>query len=527
MAKKTVGDKELLKAVKRFGGYRKVAAELGIAYQTVKNRMSAINKLMGEAEIDKKTSKALASAIRADNSKVQRYIITSAQNATPINQRFWGAIKQFANYYDAQIIVMPFRYRNPTSIWTQNNITDDWWASELRPFLMDERVSLDCGLILMADMKIQPTATQPLSGLDTISGNKSAIFPHPKVQLKTVPTPSQSLIPKILATTGAVTELNYTDSKSGKKGEHFHCMSATVVEVSEKGVFHIRQAHADKDGSFIDLDKLFTPKAVFDAKPALGLATGDTHAIFVDEEVVRATYLEENSIVNRLKPKYLVWHDLLDFYARNHHNRNDPFINFAVHHSKMGNVEEEVKKTLALVDRCSPVFCTNVVVRSNHDEALDRWIKESDWRDDPENAKFYLKTALAIIENMDYTHGRPASVDPFEFWAREYLSCYGRTEFLKRDQAKMIGGNEVSNHGDHGPNGARGSIKAFTKVGYPMVIGHGHSPGIEEDIYQNGVSCNLNMGYNRGPSSWLHTHTVIYANGKRSLIHVIKGEYCA
>lgn len=525
MAKLKVSDKELVAAVKRFGGYRKVAENLGIAYQTVKNRMSAINKRLGEAEVDKETSSALAASIRHDKSKVQRYIITSAQNATPVNKKFWKSIKQFERYHDAQVIVMPFRYRNPTSLWSENNITDDWWDPCLRSHLMNDRVSLPCGLILMGDMKIQPTATNPLSGLDTVTGSKSAILGHPRVQMTTVPTPSKSL-PKILLTTGACTERNYTESKAGKKGEHFHSMSATIVEVVGKN-FHIRQAHATASGEFIDLDMCYKPESVEPAPRALGLVTGDTHAVFVDESVVQATYLAENSIVKRLKPRNLVWHDLLEFYCRNHHHRGNTLVNYAIHHSGMGNVEKEVIGAYELIDRCTPEDTNNIVVRSNHDEALDRWIKEGDWKTDPENSVFYLETALALLKNMDYTGGRPATIDPLAYWAKDHLKCFDKTQFLKRDQSKMLGPVEVSSHGDQGPNGARGSRKSFTKVGSQMIIGHSHSPGIEEGVYQTGISCNLNMGYNKGPSSWLHTHAVIYANGKRSLINVINGSYCA
>ena len=118
------------------------------------------------------------------------------------------------------------------------------------------------------------------------------------------------------------------------------------------------------------------------------------------------------------------------------------------------------------------------------------------------------------------------SVDPFELVAREHLK-HADVRFLRRDESCVIGDVEVSYHGDQGPNGARGSRRAFTRIGVKVTIGHSHSPGIEEGVYQVGVSAKLDMGYNRGPSSWLHTHCVTYANGKRTLINVIDGQWRA
>lgn len=91
----------------------------------------------------------------------------------------------------------------------------------------------------------------------------------------------------------------------------------------------------------------------------------------------------------------------------------------------------------------------------------------------------------------------------------------------------MVHGIEVGSHGHVGPNGSRGSVKSQARIGMKSVIGHSHSPGIRDGAYQVGTSSRLNLEYVRGPSSWLHTHCVIYANGKRTLINIINGEWRA
>ncbi len=75
-----------------------------------------------------------------------------------------------------------------------------------------------------------------------------------------------------------------------------------------------------------------------------------------------------------------------------------------------------------------------------------------------------------------------------------------------------------------GPNGARGNIKAFAKMGRKCIIGHGHGAGQHEGAMQVGVMGNLDMGYNVGPSNWSHTYALVYPNGKRTLVTIWNGK---
>jgi hypothetical protein len=93
-------------------------------------------------------------------------------------------------------------------------------------------------------------------------------------------------------------------------------------------------------------------------------------------------------------------------------------------------------------------------------------------------------------------------------------------------EGSNIKGIQMDLHGDKGPNGARGSIKNLRRVGCRVMIGHSHSPGFNEGAMQVGTSSRLQLEYNHGGvSGWLHTHGVVYANGKRQLITIINGKY--
>ncbi|KKL64446.1 hypothetical protein LCGC14_2164940, partial [marine sediment metagenome] len=121
-------------------------------------------------------------------------------------------------------------------------------------YLYEQKRKLNRNLIVRADVKTQPTAGDPLTGMEGMTQGESGIFGHTKLRLKCVATP-QDKMPKILTTTGACTVSNYTDSTAGKKGEHHHVLGAVVVEIKNDKVFHIYHINARKsDGAFIFLD---------------------------------------------------------------------------------------------------------------------------------------------------------------------------------------------------------------------------------------------------------------------------------
>lgn len=467
-------------------------------------------------------NRAVRKAVRAAG--VKRFVITSAQNATPVNRAFLNSLLHYCNHNDATLIVIPYRYRNVTSVWSEHAERDDWWASEIVPYLSDQRVDLNKNLVLLADIKTQPTAVSPLSGFETLTGGKSAIIGHPKLELVTIPTPQHSL-PKILTTTGAVTLDNYTPTKAGKKGEHHHTYGAAVVEIVGSK-FHLRQINAVRDGSFIDLTTEYRPDGVLDAGRAAAVILGDLHCRFVDPGVVKATFDAKDSIVRTLKPEHIVYHDIMDFHSQNHHHQGKVFINLAKYQARKHNVEAEIDEVAEFVGKRAG-DAKVIFVPSNHPDALARWIEEANWKSDPENAEFYLETALQMVKAARMTDSGTETLDPFAHWMRRKLGSNDRYVFLRRDQSFAIAGIEVGYHGDRGPNGARGNIGGFGKIGAKTVIGHSHTPGIKDGVYQVGTSSRLRLEYNSGPSSWLHTHAVVYANGKRSLISVIGGEWRA
>ena len=474
--------------------------------------------------IDTATVKKLHRKLKFDKRDVKRYVITSAQNATPINKAFFASLLTYCKHKNAQLVVIPYRYKNPTAIWSKKANSDDWWAPELAPYILDQRWEINRHLVVLGDIKTQPTASSPLQGFETISGSRSAIIGHPKLELKTVATPGHKL-PKIITTTGAVTVMNYLQTKAGKKGEHHHTFGACVLE-QEGELFHMRQINAIRNGSFMDMEWEYSGDDYKRVPRAAALVMGDTHVKFVDPQVVKATF-GNGGIIDSLKPEVLVWHDVFDCYSGSHHDRDKAVINYVKHHSGAGNVSRELMECFTFMDEHTPAHTKNVVVPSNHpNDHLWRWVNDTDPKKDPENAIFWAQSYVAMCQLSRMGTGGASTLDIFSYWGKQWLK-HQDTVFLHQDESFFMLGVEMGFHGHVGPNGARGTRKAFGKIGVKTFIGHAHSPGIEDGVYQVGTSSRLRLSYNRGPSSWLHTHGLLYKNGKRTLINIIDGRYKA
>jgi hypothetical protein len=131
-----------------------------------------------------------------------------------------------------------------------------------------------------------------------------------------------------------------------------------------------------------------------------------------------------------------------------------------------------------------------------------------------------------MLEKTSFGTSGAVYPNPFELYCSDTFSKEKlKVEFLIRNVSHKIKDIEVGLHGDKGQNGSRGSRKQLSSLPSKTIIGHSHSPGIEKGCYQVGTSSYLKLEYNSGPSSWLQTHCIIYKNGKRQLINIIKGKW--
>ena len=444
----------------------------------------------------------------------KRLIVTAAQNNTSVDIDFVRSLETFRANNDSNMIVIPIKYRTVNS---QEDPTVDVYDDEISPYLCENTIEFpDYNLRIYAGLKIQATAENPLSGLDPLSKGWSIIVGHAQVQLRTLPNLNKQ-ISDIITTTGAITEKNYSKTKLGEKANFNHSLSAVLIEFDE-GHYHLRHLNYDPETkSFFDIDTEYRSDGTVRTAPAEALITGDEHAIFRDPDVEKFTYSDKDSIVNTIKPKYIIRHDVLDSYSISHHHKKNVFTQYAKWQSGMNSIEDELRKTVEYLNSTTPTFSTSVIVQSNHNEHLLRWLNEVDIKAEPWNAKIYHYLMYNMLEQTSMGESGTEHPDPFELVAKPWLN--GNIQFASRNGLK-IKGIEVGSHGDIGINGGRGSAIGFSRIPDKMIVGHSHSPQIQKGCYVVGTSSKLALEYNRGASSWHHAHVIIHPNGKRQLIFI-------
>ncbi len=451
----------------------------------------------------------------------KRFLITSAQNNTDVHQGFLASLKQAAEFYKAEIVVIPYRYKNPTSQAENHSTALDYeWADELQPYLHNVRKKLNDNLILCADVKTQPTATHPLSSLEGMTGAESCIIGHPKMQFKAIAVPSGKY-PKILTTTGACTVRDYSDTKAGAIGKFHHFLGAIIVEVVNNREFHVRQINANRqDGSFTDWAHCFTPTGVTKAPRAKSLRCGDTHVRVTCPDVDAATF-GKNGIVEQLDPETLIFDDVFDGETVNPHEEGDLFLVAARAKEHRTDVRAELQQVVEFLN--ARAGNRNVViVDSNHHDFLRRWVVKTLNRGchDPRNVRLFAESVVHMYDTALMTPGGAEYGDPFQYWMKK-MGLKANIRCLERDESFVIMGVENGLHGNDGPNGAKGSVQNLSKLGVRVNSGHGHTPAIEGGHYRSGTSTPRRQSYHRGPNSNLNTHILQYANGARCLVTII------
>lgn len=462
------------------------------------------NKLEGTKEFQE-------AKIKKTHKKSTRFLITYAQNQTAVDNNMLKSMQTYAEAIDAEILVIAGRYENPTSFSNPDKVKDkEHWAKEVTPYLTANRHDIAKYVSILGNIKTQPTATYPLSGLQGIAGERTAIVGHPKMHLQSLPVlegrPSQ-----ILLTTGAITYPNYSDTSAGAKGDSKHKMGFVVLELDNNDQFYVRQVEVMPNGSFMDLVYHVDGDEFSNIDSCSAYIMGDTHTRFLDKEV---HHVRMNKLVAKLTPELFVQHDVMDSDSISHHSRKDPFLMFEKLQKGDNLIRREIDETLEFLHTLEDYKV--VVVRSNHCDFTDRYLRDVDWKKDLPNALEYLEFSKVRLEGK-----APNGILPYliEKEFGDKINCLGRDESL------IHNGFELAHHGDIGVSGSRGSLRQFAKMSTPCVIGHSHTPARIDDAFQVGVATVLRLGYNQGASSWLNSDVILHKNGKAQHVIFINNEF--
>lgn len=445
-----------------------------------------------------------------------RFIITWGQNNTKVHKGFYQNMEAYAAEIDADIHIILGRYKNPTSLSAVSE--DEVWVEEIGRYGDANRHDIHKYVSIMSDVKVQPTAINPMSGMQGMSGINSCIFGSPKVQMEMISV-LEGNKPKMMLSTGSVTVKNYTDSKAGKKGEFHHTLGFCVVEIKDKDTFFVRQVTADdKTGNFTDLFYKAEGGNISRIDTIEAIVLGDLHFGHHDQDVIDTTL----DFMDKIKPNHVILHDVFDGDSISHHQMKDPFIQYG---KEIAGTNDLGKELDGLMEGLKPFekFSNVVIVRSNHDDFLDRWLKNEDWKKQPtfKNSRLYMQLSDILLEQYGTSPMKIDGVIP-ALIKRKYPNFI---TLGRNSSYKVKGGWELGQHGDIGSNGSRGSLLQFRQLNTKIVVGHYHSPGRKDGAMAVGTSTKLRVGYNNGPSTWLQSHVIIHSDGRAQHINFINGEF--
>lgn len=443
----------------------------------------------------------------------QRFVVTSAQNNTKINTKFFKSLIKYCEVNHARLIIVPSKYVLDTH--------QVKWDAILLKYMVTENVMLSKKLRLLAGINLLPTLDNPLNGLDSLSKGDSLIIGHQQLAMRSLAV-NMTDSATILTTTGSITYPNASVTKAGLKSDFNHSFSAIVIE-KEKDIFHYRTLNADSTGGFYDIAGYYSPDKFKPEAKVDAIVLGDTHAIFIDKQVKSNTFTNKSSIVNTLKPELIFHGDLLDCFSISHHHDKNFLARYGKHLSGMNDLEHELKNSLKLLKDTTPEFSKLIMVASNHNDHLYQWLNNADPKKDPVNAKIYHYLMYLLMDSAKISKEGITHYDnPFEIWMKLNVGDLN-IDFMPRNSSYKLHGIEMSLHGDQGVSGARGSSTSFAKLAHKNIVGHSHAACIEKGSYMVGTSSIKNLEYVSGLSRWTHTHCIIYANGKRQLLNIVDG----
>ena len=428
------------------------------------------------------------------------YLVFSVQNNAPLCAPALATAKMLAASLNAELLPVACSYMINPSDEADHMII----KTEAAPLWIGDDNSL---LILSGD--VIPTAKKPISNARLMSGDRLlTVLPHPKQQAESLPR-AKGMPERWAVTTGTLCQPRYKAGRAGSEASADHIIGFTVIH--EDGSFDQVQLDTNGFGFYrgLPINEYGFADPVGDAV----IVAGDIHAEKLDDiEMERLIRLAGETLAG-----HVVLHDLLDFTSRNHHNRGSGlFLASQIGRTVADDVADAGSVISKLLDQTDAQI---VIVNSNHDRALDRWLEEADPRQDPVNLPLWCDLQKPRYQTA--LDGGKDNQIPLERALR--LVCkhlnFDRITFLNRDESFMVHGVELANHGDVGINGSRGGYTAFERLGGSYVIGHSHS-GYKNGkrVAVSGVTGSFDMGYNVGASSWSHSHIVVCKDGSMQII---------
>jgi len=457
-------------------------------------------------------------------SEVERktYVVTSAQALGEYDSRrghlkgapntnLLSGLEAYCQRYNAERIIFPMKGKDVR----EEEMHPELAGRKELVYPEKRRRNLNSNVAL-SDMIVPPQNIDPATGRDRfVQGETSLIYASPKQRLKVVPSSNYKL-PKLLATTGAVTHPNYNEENHrGNVAARDHTYGAIVVEVIDSQNYNLRHIRAQVDGQFVDMGLKFNGLQKPTKTKIEALVLGDIHLGDHDPSTIKANY----EMIDFFKPRRLFLHDLVNGHSINPHEKDN--LLSRVQEFEKGRLDlggelklayEEIINLSKAVGKGGEVY----MVHSNHGFFLNRYLERGQFLKEPWNAKLALELALKMTKGED----------PVEAGLKKMGKIPSNIKFLKKSDDVKVWGWQLASHGHKGISGARGSVRSRELAYGKSITGHTHAPEILRNTIIVGTSTKLELPYTEGGSnSWLPANAVLYQGGLVQLIPVINGKW--
>lgn len=492
----------------------------GISWDTVRSQFGGMEALKEKArEFSPKSFERVIDPDHFDNdafnalkqkcAKFKRFFITTAVAGAPVHEDFLASIDTFCAEKKALLLICPANY-------ALYDIDHDLVMNRdvvFKGLKLNSNVSI-------SPVKIDPKQMDPSQSLDSVGQREGTILLASPKQRRRPVANSNNKLAHILQATGAITKPRYVPRDGVPKRRDFlaekqHVMGGIIVEIVDDKYYHFRNVEMRKDGSFNDLFVNYAPDG-FGPIRCLAVTQGDYHNGDTDPQADAVA----DELCKLGKPKYRIFHDLFDGKSINHHEIKNKVVRAQLASedktslaTELNDLKRMLQKKLAL-DTAEQL----VIVKSNHDEFLYRYLCEGNF--DDQNRIISTKLQSIAMEGKD----------PLRDGLKELFGFdgAGKIRWLSRDEDFRISRGKIEHgcHGDLGANGKRnpgsmGMLKAYGDCNY----GHCHYGEINHGAMSAGTSSYRKLPYNRGPSSWEQVHIVTYEDGTRQLINCIEGRF--
>ena len=443
-----------------------------------------------------------------------------------VHDGFLGSIEKFCELNNAEMLTLMSTdpaaavseqrdaNGNPIAVKNQRK-TGNWTVDPAIP--RSSVVVADSSLnskIHIKTVKLSAKHIDPATGFTRIGRREgSFIYASPKQRLKYTKN-AKGQTPHAVMTTGAITlssyETNrYMSDRTATIAEHDHKIGAIIVEIYNNKEYYFTQVQAAEDGSFVDRGIRYYPDRIEEDLPE-AFVLGDWHAGETDPGA-REVFL---GIAKELRIPRLILHDSFNGTSVNHHEEKNAIIRALRAEKGELSVADEFKILASDMNDMLGIVDELVVVKSNHDDFLDRYLQGVRFKDDPLNFRLALDLAAKLYDGED-----TIKYGVERFGLKEENK--EKIKWLELDESYKIGGVELGAHG----HGYVSGINAIENAYGDSVTGHTHCPQILRGAWVVGTCSLLKLGYNDGPSDWMHTSCLVYSDGSRQLINAINGRW--